>query len=108
MDKNEARNAIFRLFDSAYGPQGELVHETWDVVASKLDTILDQLTPRWISVEEALPEPTKLCLGYRNIMQTVSIVFLASNGKWMFLYEPEFADGITHWQLLTPPAKEEP
>lgn len=62
---------------------------------------------RWIPVSERLPEVGKPCLGYRGLKQTYSIVFLASNSKrWMYLYEAQYANDITHWQYLLPPTEQ--
>jgi len=63
--------------------------------------------PKWISVEERLPETIWPCIGYRRVMGTFSLVRLASNGRWMFIHEPEYASGITHWMPLPAAPKEE-
>lgn len=60
----------------------------------------------WIKCSERLPDTVVKCLGYREIMQTYSIVFFSSAGRWMFAYEPEYASDITHWMPLPEPPEE--
>ena len=62
---------------------------------------------KWISVKERLPEVGVMVVGFRLIMGTFSIVFLASDGNFMFAYEAEHASDITHWMPLPPAPKGE-
>lgn len=62
----------------------------------------------WHKVGDILPDKLKLVLGYREILETYSVVFLSSQGVFMFAYEPEYASDITHWMPLPePPEKEQ-
>ena len=63
--------------------------------------------PKWFKVEDRLPETIWPCIGYRRVMGTFSLIRLASNGRWMFIHEPEYASGITHWMPLPEPPKGE-
>ena len=68
---------------------------------------LPEVSDKWISVKDRLPEPRQAVLGYREIMQTYSVIFLNSEGEFMYMYEPEYPSDITHWQEITPPQEGE-
>ena len=58
--------------------------------------------PRWISVEDELPEENKWVLTYNG--SSINLLMLAGNGNW---YDHGVAQhrNVTHWKRIEPPAK---
>lgn len=61
----------------------------------------------WISVKERLPETSVPVVGYRDLIQTYSIVMYTTAKRWMFYYDAGWAGEITHWMPLPPPPARE-
>ena len=58
--------------------------------------------PRWISVEDELPDENRWVLTYNGT--SINLLMLAGNGNW---YDHSVTQhrNVTHWMLVEPPAK---
>lgn len=85
------------------GRCSELVKDTMDTLRD-----LEQRVPRWISVEERLPDEVKYVLvaaPYEdNVLQQVAFLF---KGGWYVYGAGEIAPTVTHWMPLPEPPDNE-
>lgn len=87
-------------------------HENHERVISDAIALIERLEaaqPRWISVEERLPEPFVSVLVHmpeENPYLTVREGYISSDGVWVAGYFKREPDEVTHWAEMPEPPKE--
>ncbi len=97
MTKEEFKAKVSMAYHGFY-PDGE----EWERFLEDMWQLHLQAAPRWISVEDELPEENRWVLTYNGT--SINLLMLAGNGNW---YDHSVTQhrNVTHWMLVEPPAK---
>ena len=84
--------------------QGYTYEECHQITLTDAQLALLRNPPRWIPVEERLPEPHHHVIGWQPGFARTAEVWIGSSGQWIGGdFEP--AGDITHWMPLPEPPK---
>ena len=93
MTKEEFKAKVSMAYDG---------REKWEQFLERVWQLHLQWMPRWISVEDELPEQNRWVLTYNGT--SINLLMLAGNGNW---YDHSVTQhrNVTHWMLVEPPEK---
>ena len=106
------RSYMLPCSDCDYHGQGlphcrKAVHED---ASAMLEQLAAQV-PKWISVEERLPEYTGYFLCYVERYDVIDVIHYSARNKafnaWDENFSPDCVIAVTHWMPLPEPPKEE-
>lgn len=102
-EKNPGNPETFSDYNRGWKDACEYISDIMEHISA------EKAAPKWISVQDRLPEPYTRCLVYRydRVTKTHFIDFLWFAGIWRVAPDYGVADDtVTHWMPLPEPPKE--